>query len=76
MKTSSIICQYYIFQALEPFFKVPGLMIIHFMDDIILAHPFAQGLDSIFQQVQLTLKEIDLNRALGNVQKLAHFHFL
>lgn len=72
MKTS----QYYIFQALVPFFKVPDLMIIHYMDDIILAHPSAQDLDSIFQQVQLTLKEIELNRAPGNVQKLAHFHFL
>lgn len=59
-----------------PFFKVPDLMIIHYMYDIILAHPSAQDLDSIFQQVQLTLKDIELNRAPGNFQKLAHFHFL
>jgi hypothetical protein len=70
MANSPTLCQKFVSQAISPIrSQFPDAYIIHYMDDILLAHPKEHQLNLIFNALQLSLTTSGLRLAPEKVQK-------
>lgn len=69
MANSQTMCQLYVQEALKPVKRdYPGLLLIHYMDDILLCHKSLDLLKQAYPLLQKTLKRWGLNIATEKVQ--------
>ena len=70
MKNSLIICQLYVAKAIQ---EVPkDVLVVHYMDDIILAHPSLTNLERVSSQLSLNLEKLNLKVAPEKIQRVPH----
>lgn len=74
MRNSPAMCQNYVNQAIEPLRS--SYYVIHYMDDILIAHSEEEMLIEGLNQLKLNLQQINLTIKEEKVQKVAPFTFL
>lgn len=77
MLNSPTMCQFFVNQPLEELRHMyPEARILHYMDDILFAHPHQQTLQQMLQQAELKFKEWGLQIAPEKIQKCAPWQYL
>jgi hypothetical protein len=77
ISNSPTLCQKFISQAISPIrFQFPNAYIIHYIDDILLAHPEEHQLNLIFDALQLSLTASGLRLAPEKVQRKDPYSYL
>ena len=77
MKNSPTMCQAYVDAAIQPIRNLwPDAYIIHYMDDILIAHPDVNELDKILQSLTKQLESHHLVIAPDKIQKEDRIKFL
>jgi hypothetical protein len=77
MANSPTLCQKFVSQAISPFrYQFSDAYIIHYVDDILLAHSEEYQLNLIFDALQLSLTASRLCLAPENVQKRDPYSYL
>ena len=77
MANSPTMCQLYVSHALDPVrCDFPDVRVIHYMDDILLAHPRKETLDKVLIAVDLALRKAGLLIAPEKIQRTEIAEFL
>nr|AAB32735.1 revertase [dwarf hamster endogenous retrovirus MRS-Ps, Peptide, 213 aa] [Dwarf hamster endogenous retrovirus MRS-Ps] len=76
MKNSPTLCQYFVAKAITIRDKYQGSYLMHYMDDILIAHPDIQELDKLFVKLINNLKDHGLVVAPDEVQQKCPINYL
>ena len=76
MENNPTICQGFVSHVLKRFSKIPGLDVIHYMDDVLLAYRDRTVLDSLLPQVLVALEDAHLKVSQKNIQLAPPYEFL
>lgn len=77
MANSPTLCQKFVAQAIDPLrLRYPGLYVVHYMDDILLAGPDEAILSKVGQEMVAALQDLGLQIAPEKVQLQSPHLFL